>query len=151
MSQMNEKLRILLKNQGWTQPKLAETLHFAPSTVHYWLNGTHCPSVETLKKLCEILYIPIQDLLNDELDIPEYYEIDQYLPYPICCYPEDRQDSIHTIIDAGLAYEGILHRFINCAGAECSAIYRAGKEVWWHYRENEARMIRDWNEVHAND
>ena len=151
MSKLNEKLGILLSNREWTQAKLAKIMNYDPTTIHYWINGTHCPSLDTIKELCEIFYIPIQDLTNDDLDIPEYFEVDRYLPYPICCYPKEDQDTIHIIIDADLAYEGILHRFKNCAGAECSAIYRAGKEVWWHYRENEAKMIRDWNEVHAND
>ena len=151
MSKLNEKLRILLANREWTQTKLAKQLFVSPDTVSSWVRGVNHPDLETVKQLCKIFYIPIQDITNDDLDIPEYYEIDRYLPYPICLYPKERQDSIHIILDADLADEGKLHRFNNPAGAKCSAIYRGGQEIWWHYRDHEAKMIHEWNEVHSYD
>lgn len=151
MSQLNEKLRILLANRQWTQKRLADQLYVSPDTVSSWVRGINHPSLDTVKQLCEIFSIPIQDLTNDKLDIHEYYEIDRYLPYPICCYPPEYRDSKHIIIEADLADEGKLHRFENAAGEACSAIYRGGQEIWWHYREHEAKMIRDWNEVHSYD
>lgn len=149
MSDLNEKLRILLKNRGWTQARLAEQMHVHPDTVQKWIKGKNTPSLETVKEFCDIFFIPIQDLTNDDYDIPEYYEIGRYLPAPICYYPEDNQDSMHIVIDAALTNGGILHRFMNPGGSECSAIYQAGQEIWWHYREHEAKMIHDWNEVHS--
>lgn len=151
MTKLNEKLRILLANCEWTQKRLADQLYVSPDAVSSWVRGINQPSLETVKQLCEIFSIPIQDLTNDELDIPEYYEINQYIPYPMCCYPLENRDSEHVIIEASLADEGKLHRFKNAAGDECSAIYRGGKEIWWHYRAYEAKMIRDWNEVHSHD
>lgn len=149
MSTLNQKIRILLANNGWSQAKLAEMLWVTPDAVSSWVRGINNPKIETIKKLSEIFYIPLQDLLNDDVDIPEYFEIDQYLPYSMCRYPENRRDQIHVIYDAALADEGYLHRFVDAAGCECSAIYRAGQEVWWHYREHEPRMIRDWNREYS--
>ena len=146
-----EKLRILMTNQEWSQKRLAERMCVSPDAVSSWVRGKNNPTLETVKELCEIFYIPIQDMTNDDLDIPEYIEIDRYLPYPICRYPKEWQDSEHIIIDAALANEGKLHRFTNPGGAKCSAIYRGREEVWWHYREHEARMIHDWNRRYSYD
>lgn len=143
MSRINEKLRVLLKNQGWTQAKLARRVHFTPDAVSSWVRGINSPSIDTLKELCTIFCITIQELIDDDIDIPEYYELYRYLPHP--------KDTEHILFDADLAYEGYLHRFKNAEGEECSAIYKEDTEIWWHYREFEAAMIRDWNEVHKND
>ena len=151
MSTLNEKLRILMKNQCWTQRRLAEHMYVSPDTVSSWVRGVNHPTLETVKELCEILYIPIQELTNDEIDIPEYYELEPWESYIDYGDLRSPGDSVHTIIDANLAYEGMLHRFTNGGGAECSAIYRGNMEVWWHYREHEAKMIREWNEVHGDD
>lgn len=151
MSTLNEKLRILMKNQCWTQKRLAEHMCVSPDVVSSWVRGINHPDLETLKKLCEIFYIPIQKLIYDEIDIPEYYVLDPWDAY--IDYGDLRRpgDSVHTIIDADLAYQGMLHRFTNAGGAECSAIYRGYKEVRWHYREHEAKMNYEWNEVYGDD
>lgn len=146
MSKLNEKLKTLMSNQEWTQKKLADRMFVSPDAVSSWVRGVNHPSLETVKQFCEIFLVPIQELTDDDVDIPEYYVIDQYLPYSCCHLPKELQDSEHIIIEAYLKDEGRLHRFTNCVGAKCSAIYQAGKEVWWHYREHEARMIRAWNE-----
>ena len=115
---LNEKLKVLLANQGWSQKRLAETIFVSPDAVSSWVRGINQPDLDTIKKLCEIFYIPIQDMTDDNFEVPEYFEIDRYLPYPICCYSEENQDSIHIIIDANLAHEGKLHRFTIPGGAE---------------------------------
>ena len=149
MSTLNKKLRTLMKNQCWTQKRLAERMCVSPDAVSSWVRGVNCPTLETVKELCKIFYIPIQDLTNDELDIPEFIEIGRLLPYPICRYRREDQDTIHILYDADLANGGILHRFVNPGGDECSAIYQGGEEVWWHYRENESKMIYDWNKRYS--
>ena len=151
MAKLNDKLRILLENQGWTQAKLAKTLHVSPDAVSSWVRGKNTPCIDTIKELCKIFCVDIQELTDDDFDIPEYITIDHYLPDSIANLPEEQQDSEHVIIDAALTSEGLLHRYTNANGDEISAIYRAGQEVWWHYRKHEARMIRDWNEVYKND
>ena len=146
MSKLNEKLRILLLNNEWTQKQLAEKLYVSPDAVSSWVRGINNPSLDTIKQLCEIFYIPIQDLTNDELDIPEFFLIGEF---PSNSYRY--QDSDHKVYDAGLANEEMLHRFTNPGGAKCSAIYRGQLEVWWHYRDHEARMIHEWNERYSHD
>ena len=151
MSTIGDKIKTLLTNQEWKQKDLAERLFVTPDAVSSWVRGVNHPTLDTIKKLCDIFCVPIQKLIDEEIDIPKYEIIDKYLPYSICCHPENIQDSEHIIIDAGLANEALLHRFTNPAGDDCSAIYRGGKEVWWHYREHEARMIYDWNKEYSND
>ena len=45
-------------------------------------------------------------------------------------------------IDGG----GVLHRFTDCFGVPCSAIYIFDIEIWRCERDDEAQMIADWNE-----
>lgn len=149
MSSIGTKLKVLLANREWTQKKLAEMIVISPDAVSSWVRDINTPPLDRLKELSDIFFVSVQDLIDEDFEVPEYFEIDRYLPYSICCYPEDQQDSIHIIYDADLADEGKLHRFNNAGGEPCSAIYRAGKEVWWHYREHEPRMIRDWNKEHS--
>lgn len=52
----------------------------------------------------------------------------------------------HDVYDANLKGGATLHRFINPGGVPYSAIYIGNDEVWSHTRENEKRMIKDWNE-----
>ncbi len=151
MSTIGEKLEILLSNNKMTQTDLAKRIFVTRSAVSSWVRNINIPSLATIKQLCEIFYIPIQEFTNDELDIPEYFELgpwDAYIEYGDLRQPGD---SVHTIIDADLAYEGMLHRFTNRGGAECSAIYRGREEIWWHYRDHEAKMIQEWNRRYNYD
>lgn len=153
MSKFNEKLEILLANNDMRQKDLAEMVIASPSAVQKWVKGINQPDISTLKQLSKYFCISLDDLTDDDRDIIEYCVVDHYVPYFVARkYPDiDEEKLMHTIIDAGLAHEGILHRFINVAGDKCSAIYRGRKEVWWHYREKEPEMIRYWNEVYSYD
>ena len=146
MSTIGQKLRRLLANNEMTQADLGELMSVTADAVSSWVRDINHISLEDAKKLCDIFSIPIQDFTNEEYDIPEYIEVARYLPYPYYLYPEEDRDTIHILIDADLAKGAVLHRFTNAGGARCSAIYYGKTEVWWHYRENEARMIREWNE-----
>ena len=83
-----------------------------------------------------LFYVPIEKMVDDDYDIPEYYEIDRYLPYSQYRLPVEMRDSEHIIIDADLAGGARLHRYTDAGGNECSAIYQFREEVWWHYREH---------------
>ena len=83
-----------------------------------------------------MFFIPIQNMLNK--DIPEFFVVDTY----------EIGGILHTIIDADLSDEGLLHRFVNPAGVDYSAIYRAGLEVWSAPRKYEPHMIKEWNDIH---
>lgn len=153
MSKFNEKLRILLANNEMEQKQLAELLNVAPTTVQKWVSGINQPDIFTYKQISKIFCVSLDDLTDDDRKIIEYWILDQYVPYSVAMkYPDVEEEKLmHTIIDAGLANEGILHRFTNIAGDKCSAIYRGHKEIWWHYRKYEPQMIREWNEVYSND
>jgi len=151
ISTINVKIGTLLANNGWTQKKLADDLVISPDAVQKWVKGINTPTLETIKQLCDIFYVPIEKMVDDDYDIPEYYEIDRYLPYSQYRLPVEMRDSEHIIIDADLAGGARLHRYTDAGGNECSAIYQFREEVWWHYREHEQRMIRDWNMEHSND
>ena len=145
---IGEKIRILLSNRDWTHKELAKNMYVTESAVQKWCKGKNRPTMEKIEMLSNVFDIPILNLVDDSIEIPEYYVVDQYLPYWIGGLPEDKQDSEHVIIEAYLEDNALLHRFNNCAGEPCSAIYQRKEEVWWYYRENEARMIHTWNEVH---
>ncbi len=151
ISTINDKIRILLANNGWTQKKLADVLVISPDAVQKWVKGINTPTLETIKQLCDLFYVPIEKMVDDDYDIPEYYEIDRYLPYSQYRLPVEMRDSEHIIIDADLAGGARLHRYTDAGGNECSVIYQFREEVWWHYREHEQRMIKDWNMEHSND
>lgn len=148
MSKLNEKIRILIENNELTQAKLAEKLFVSESTVQKWVSGDNMPRVDTLKDLCQLFDLSLEELTNEDIDIPEYYWIDKYLPDEIALLPEDKQDSEHVILDADLAGKAMLHRFVNAGGAPCSAIYVGRKQIWWDYREHEIYMLHEWNREH---
>lgn len=82
----NEKLRLLLERNVWTQAELANELHVAASTVQKWGVGKNMPSAEVFLKLSRIFYVPVENLLNDDMEIPEANEIawqEEYNPFDI--------------------------------------------------------------------
>jgi DNA-binding XRE family transcriptional regulator len=151
MSTLSEKIKILLNNNEMTQKKLAEELHVSESAVQKWVVGRNAPSIFSVKEMSQIFCVPVQNIIMDDIEIPVYVQIDEYLPYSIALRCKENHDSVHRIFDAKLAKGAFLHRFINSVGDKCSAIYLYRREYWWHYREHEARMIRDWNEEYGND
>lgn len=171
-----KKIKRLIKDNNMTQKQLADAVFVSPSTVSTWTRGLHVPDHSLLNTLCEIFNVSFNELLDDSIDISskktgiaekenlsqnkpskksesplqdtekDFVLLGKYLPDSLYYIPDGQQDSLHMVYDADLANEGRLHRFTNAVGDEISAIYRAGSEVWWHYREHEAQMIRDWNE-----
>lgn len=53
---------------------------------------------------------------------------------------------IHQVFDAGLGNNAFLHRFLNGANVEYSAIYQDGEEIWSCERGHEADMLKSWKE-----
>lgn len=83
MSKLNEKLKTLMSNQEWTQKKLADRMFVSPDAVSSWVRGVNHPSLETVKQFCEIFWVPIQELTDDDVDIwklEHYYE--EYISNP---------------------------------------------------------------------
>ena len=64
----------------------------------------------------------------------------------------DCGDSKHEIAkDIRLRSGGVLHRFNNAGNVPYSAIYVDGFEVWSCERDHESRMVKDWNNMHADE
>jgi len=145
ISQLNEKIRILLHNREWTQAELAKKLNVAPTTVQKWVSGKNTPTIQTLKELCSLFSVSYKYMLDDGSEIPKYIEVGTVDPR--VRFFEQRDDSLHILVDASLKRNALLHRFKNATGDDCSAIYIGRIEQWWTYREDEARMIKDWNEL----
>lgn len=139
---LNEKIRIALENNEWTQKYFSELMSVAPTTVQKWIVGKNTPSVETTIQISKLLNIPIQDLLDDSVVIHPYYETGVFTwPFSLL-----HEDGAHTVIDAGLKGNAYLHRFYNKAGCAYSAIYCGKYEIWSQIRERERFMINAWNE-----
>ena len=65
-SKIGEFLATERKAKKFTQAKLAEKLFVSEKTISKWENGNGLPDTALLPKLCEILNITINDLLNGE-------------------------------------------------------------------------------------
>lgn len=143
---LNEKIRVSLSNNDWTQAHFAELMNVHPSTVQKWCKGKNAPPIETTLEICHLLNIPIQELVDDSIDIYEFYIVNRFMPCNDDRFPDSLQDGEHTIIDAGLEGNALLHRFVNARGCPYSAIYYAKREIWSQVRDRERFMLRDWNE-----
>lgn len=61
------------KSKKLTQAKLAERLFLSEKTISKWENGNGIPDTDTLPKLCDILNVSINELLNGERIASETY------------------------------------------------------------------------------
>ena len=59
------------KAKKLTQSKLAEKLFVSEKTISKWENGNGIPDTNTLPKLCEILGVSLDELLNGERNVIE--------------------------------------------------------------------------------
>lgn len=62
------------KEQKLTQVKLAAQLFVSEKTISKWENGNGLPDTEILPKLCKILNVSVNELLNGEKISAENYE-----------------------------------------------------------------------------
>lgn len=65
-----EKLICLRKKQGLTQLELAEAVDVSRQAISKWESGAAMPSIENLRSLSDLYSVPLDLLLNDELDLP---------------------------------------------------------------------------------
>lgn len=57
-------LRKLRKEKGYTQQDISDMLNISRSTYTYYETGKSQPSFQNLKKLCEILEVDYNTMLN---------------------------------------------------------------------------------------
>lgn len=145
MSAISKKIRILRKNREWTQAQLAEALSISESAVQKWEVDKNSPPVSEIKRLAEIFFLPVTSLVDDTVDIPEFYLLetipaDEFYPRPAAT-----DSTAHKVYDAGLIKNADLHRFLNKAGEPYSAIYVGHNECLSCERDHEQGMIDYWN------
>ena len=140
---INEKIRCLLARNAWRQSDLAEKINVSTSTVQKWVTGKNSIPLEMVCFIRNAFGISFNELMDDNVEISGYQQIE---PAAIGFVRCGHLDSIHQVFEAGLRGDAKLHRFTNFEGAKCSAIYYDNFEAWWHYREFEEKMIKDWNE-----
>ena len=139
MSTFSEKIRILRKNREWTQAQLADALSVSESTVQKWEVDKNAPPVSEIKRLAEVFYLPVTSLVDDAIDIPEFYFLERPRNAMLDSTP-------HRVYDAGLIKNANLHRFLNKAGEPYSAIYVGRDERLSCERAHEQGMIDYWNQ-----
>ena len=61
---LNENIKQLRKNKGYTQETLAQQLGVVRQTVSKWEKGLSVPDAELLQKLAEVLEVGVGDLLG---------------------------------------------------------------------------------------
>lgn len=64
--EVNEKLKQLRNEKGWTQEQLAEKLFVSRTAVSKWENGRGYPNIESLKSISRLYGVSIDDLLSNE-------------------------------------------------------------------------------------
>ena len=58
------RLKIVLVEQNKTWKWLAERISKDPATVSRWCSNTMQPSIETFRKIAEVLNVDVRDLFN---------------------------------------------------------------------------------------
>jgi len=64
---LNENIKALRKNKGFTQDELAGRLNVVRQTVSKWEKGYSVPDAEMLKKLAEVLDTDVSKLLGGSI------------------------------------------------------------------------------------
>lgn len=68
---LNEKLVSLRKAQKLNQAQAAEALNVSRQAISTWETGAVLPSTDSLKALSRLYQVPVDHLLNDDMDLPQ--------------------------------------------------------------------------------
>lgn len=58
------RLKEILKEKGVTQLSVSKAMKLSSVTINQWATGKTMPSVESLIRLCEILEVGLEDLVD---------------------------------------------------------------------------------------
>lgn len=58
------RLKEILKEKGVTQLSLSKAMKLSSVTINQWATGKTMPSVESLIRLCEILEVGLEELVD---------------------------------------------------------------------------------------
>ena len=72
--ELKDKLYNLRKKNGYTQSQIAEMLEVSRQSVSNWELETVLPSTSRLKKLSDLYSVPLETLLNDDVEIQRRQE-----------------------------------------------------------------------------
>jgi transcriptional regulator with XRE-family HTH domain len=61
---LNDNIRTIRKNKGFTQEDLANRLHVTRQTISKWEKGLSVPDAEMLSRLADELEVPVSELLG---------------------------------------------------------------------------------------
>lgn len=83
---LKRNLGYYLTLKSINQKYLADKLGVSQSAVTNWIKGNNSPDIEILAQICDILHVPVSDLLgtgnNDQLTKKEIKIIEQYRNKP---------------------------------------------------------------------
>lgn len=68
MSFVGKNIRYLRKNKKMSQPDLAKKLNKSASAIQMWETNYRSPTMGTIQQLADIFDIPINDLVNIDLE-----------------------------------------------------------------------------------
>ena len=63
---LNENIRTIRKNKGFTQEELAIRLHVTRQTVSKWEKGKSVPDADLLSDMAEVLDVTVSELLGEK-------------------------------------------------------------------------------------
>lgn len=96
---LQQNLNYYLKENKMTQKKLAELLNVSQAAVTNWTKGKNSPDIETLIRICDILKVSINDILDvgasdSKLSVTERAYIRKYV-----ALDSNGKGLVHLIID----------------------------------------------------
>lgn len=65
---LEEKIVLLRKEKGLTQLQVAEKLNVSRQAISKWESGSTVPSIDNMKYLGELYGVPVDYLLNDDME-----------------------------------------------------------------------------------
>ena len=65
---LNENLKILRKNKGYSQEQLAVRLNVVRQTVSKWEKGLSVPDAQMLMEIAEVFSVSVNELLGNDIE-----------------------------------------------------------------------------------
>ena len=65
---LNENLKILRKNKGYSQEQLAVRLNVVRQTVSKWEKGLSVPDAQMLMEIAEVFSVSVNELLGNDFE-----------------------------------------------------------------------------------
>ena len=72
---IGNKLKEYRESKNMTQKEIADIIEVKPATISKYESGTLEPNIETLKKLCEVFDVTLDELVKDKKDILDINKI----------------------------------------------------------------------------